>query len=138
MFDDLRHVPHQRTDGASVTSAAPATGRVPSFNELLPEFTGSLKRSIHAWRNPKAADHRRTISSTTPASVLRHLHTSRHSNAEDDPVKFVFHPEFVTQTGPLIDLDYAVCSRVSPGHLPQLLQAWGHADGMHRPRRCRR
>src|ERR1700759_1286200 len=39
-------------------------------------------------------------------AVLRHLRHRRLFNAADDPVKIVFHPEFLSATSPPLNLDY--------------------------------
>src|SRR5213078_506033 len=88
---------------------AAATGRVPSYQEIMPDDSQvRLKRAIHAWRNrrqPTIVTHDLFDDAGDP--ILRHLRHRGLFNAEDDPVKMVFHPEFVTATSPLINLDYA-------------------------------
>ena len=48
-------------------------------------------------------------------------------NSGDDPVKMVFHPQFVTQTGPLIHLDYEQFVRgCHMGVFPSYYEPWGY------------
>ena len=48
-------------------------------------------------------------------------------NAADDPVKVVFHPEFVTATSPLISLDYEQFVRgCHMGIFPSYYEPWGY------------
>jgi glycogen(starch) synthase len=59
--------------------------------------------------------------------ILRHLRHRGLFNAEDDPVKVVFHPEFVTATSPLINLDYPQFVRgCNLGIFPSYYEPWGY------------
>jgi glycogen(starch) synthase len=113
---------------------AVASGRVPTFNELIPEDAWvRLKRALHAQHRayqPPIVTHDLVDDANDP--VLNHLRHRHLFNAADDPVKVIFHPEFVTSTSPLIGPGLRpVRARLSPGDLPQLLRAVGlHTDGM--------
>jgi len=102
---------------------------VPSHQELMPDDAQvRLKRSIHAWRNrrqPTIVTHDLMDDSGDP--ILRHLRHRRLFNVEDDPVKMVFHPEFVTATSPLIHLDYPQFVRgCNLGIFPSYYEPWGY------------
>ena len=59
--------------------------------------------------------------------VLKHLRHRQLFNAADDPVKIVFHPEFVTATSPLIGLDYEQFVRgCHLGIFPSYYEPWGY------------
>src|SRR5206468_9710757 len=59
--------------------------------------------------------------------TLRHLRARRMFNGPDDPVKIVFHPEFVTMTSPLINLDYEQFVRgCHVGIFPSYYEPWGY------------
>jgi glycogen(starch) synthase len=130
MFDDLRNTCSaiQEQMGRRLFSSA-ATGRVPAYPELLPEDSQvRLKRAIHAWRNrrqPTIVTHDLFDDAGDP--ILRHLRHRGLFNAEDDPVKFVYHPEFVTATSPLINLDYTQFVRgCHLGIFPSYYEPWGY------------
>ena len=130
MFEDLRNScgEVQREIGRRLFNAA-ATGRVPTFQELLPDDAQvRLKRAIHAWRNrrqPTIVTHDLMDDAGDP--ILRHLRHRHLFNAEDDPVKMVFHPEFVTVTSPLIHLDYPQFVRgCNLGIFPSYYEPWGY------------
>ncbi len=130
MFDDLRATcaDIERAMGRRLFNAA-ATGRVPTFQELLPDDAQvRIKRSIHAWRNrrqPTIVTHDLMDDAGDP--ILRHLRHRHLFNAEDDPVKMVFHPEFVTATSPLIHLDYPQFVRgCNLGIFPSYYEPWGY------------
>jgi glycogen(starch) synthase len=59
--------------------------------------------------------------------VLKHLRHRRLFNSADDPVKIIFHPEFVTATSPLIGLDYEQFVRgCHLGVFPSYYEPWGY------------
>src|SRR5213076_3441146 len=58
---------------------------------------------------------------------LKHLRYRRLFNAADDPVKVIFHPEFVTATSPLLSLDYEQFVRgCHMGIFPSYYEPWGY------------
>jgi glycogen(starch) synthase len=106
-----------------------AGGRLPTYNELLPDDSQvRLKRALHAWRShrqPTIVTHDLADDANDP--VLKHLRTRGLFNAADDPVKIVFHPDFVTATSPLISLDYEHFVRgCHMGIFPSYYEPWGY------------
>ena len=109
--------------------AAAAHGRIPKAGELLADDAlVRLKRAVHAWRSgqpPAIVTHDLQDDATDP--VLKHLRYRGMFNSADDPVKMVFHPQFVTQTGPLINLDYEQFVRgCHMGIFPSYYEPWGY------------
>jgi glycogen(starch) synthase len=109
------------------TSAA--NGRIPTYGELVPEDSQvRLKRALHAWRShrqPLIVTHDLADDANDP--VLKHLRHRGMFNAADDPVKIVFHPEFVTATSPTISLDYEQFVRgCHMGLFPSYYEPWGY------------
>lgn len=130
MFDDLRNTcaDLERTMGRQLFLAA-ATGRLPTYQELIPEDAQvRLKRAIHAWRSqrqPVTVTHELVDAAGDP--VLRHLRHRGLGNAADDPVKVIFHPEFLTATSPLLSLDYEEFVRgCHVGIFPSSYEPWGY------------
>ncbi len=130
MFEDLKNICEdvERAMGRRLVHAA-ATGRLPSHQELLPEDAQvRLKRAMHAWRSsrqPTIVTHDLVDDANDP--VLKHLRYRGLFNAADDPVKIVFHPEFVTATSPLLNLDYEQFVRGSHlGIFPSYYEPWGY------------
>jgi glycogen(starch) synthase len=109
MFDELKAISRdiELQMGRRLFLAA-TTGRFPTFNELLPdEAQVRLKRAMHVWRSarqPAIVTH--DLHDDANDAVLRHLRHRRLFNAADDPVKVVFHPEFLSATAPPLNLDY--------------------------------
>lgn len=110
MFEDLKKTClEQEQQMGRRLFLATAHGRVPSaLSELIPEDNlVRLKRAIHAWRSnrqPSIVTHDVVDDASDP--VLCHLRHRNMFNSADDPVKMVFHPQFITATSPLISLDY--------------------------------
>ena len=130
MFDDLRHtcVQLQEQMGQRLFRSA-AAGGLPTYAELLPEDSQvRLKRALHAWRShrqPLIVTHDLWDDQNDP--ILKHLRHRGLFNAADDPVKIVFHPEFVTAIGPLINLDYEQFVRgCHMGIFPSYYEPWGY------------
>ncbi len=129
-MEDLRSFCEQMQEsmGRALFMAA-AAGRMITMNELLPEdSTVRLKRAIHAGRRyaqPNIVTHDLVDDANDP--VLQHLRHRQLFNAADDPVKMIFHPEFVTATSPLISLDYEQFVRgCHMGIFPSYYEPWGY------------
>ena len=130
MLDDLRSICTEVTEqmGHRLFYSA-ATHRMPTFAELLPEDSQvRLKRAVHAWRTnrqPLIITHDLQDDANDP--VLRHLRHRHLFNAQSDPVKIVFHPDFVSATSPIISLDYEQFVRgCHMGIFPSYYEPWGY------------
>ena len=100
-----------------------------NYGELLTEDSQvRLKRALHAWRShrqPLIVTHDLIDDGSDP--VLRHLRHRHLLNAADDPVKVVFHPQFVSATSPIISLDYEQFVRgCHMGIFPSYYEPWGY------------
>lgn len=130
MLSDLRNtcIELQQEMGRRLFSSC-ANGRIPGYQELLQEDSQvRLKRAIHAWRShyqPTIVTHDLVDDAGDP--TLKQLRYRGLFNAEDDPVKVVFHPEFVTAVSPLISLDYPQFVRgCNLGIFPSYYEPWGY------------
>jgi glycogen(starch) synthase len=130
MFDELRKtcVEMQEEMGRKLFLSAVA-GRIPTAAELLGEETQvRVKRAIHAWRSgrqPLIVTHDLWDDARDP--ILNHLRSRGLFNSADDPVKIIFHPEFVTATGPPINMDYEHFVRgCHMGVFPSYYEPWGY------------
>jgi glycogen(starch) synthase len=130
MFDELRktceQIEHQV--GRRLFREA-AAGHVSSEGDLLDgEDQMRLKQAIHAWRTgrqPPIVTHDLIDDAGDP--ILRHLRHRQLFNAADDPVKIVFHPQFVSATSPLISLGYENFVRgCHMGIFPSYYEPWGY------------
>ncbi len=130
MFDELHKTCEQIEEqiGRRLFLGA-ANGRISAPDDLLDEDDRvRLKQAIHAWRTgrqPPIVTHD-LIHDDTDA-ILQHLRHRGLFNSPDDPVKVVFHPQFVTATSPLISLDYEQFVRgCHLGIFPSYYEPWGY------------
>jgi glycogen synthase len=130
MFEDLRNTCSEleQSMGRKLFLAA-ATGRLPTYQELIPEDAQvRLKRVMHAWRTqrqPGTLTHDLVDEASDP--VVKHLKHRGLDNAADDPVKVIFHPEFLTATSPFLSLDYEDFVRgCHIGIFPSSYEPWGY------------
>lgn len=130
MFEDLKNVcgSLERQMGGRLFRSA-AQGRLPRMQDLLnDEELLRLRQSIQAWRTgpqPAIVTHDLVDDGNDP--VLQHFRHRHLFNAADDPVKVVFHPEFVTATSPLFNLDYQQFVRgCHMGVFPSYYEPWGY------------
>jgi glycogen(starch) synthase len=130
MFDDLRNTCEEIQEymGQRLFHSA-ANGRMPTFQELMPDDAQvRLKRGMHALRTsrqPLIVTHDLVDDASDP--VLQHIRARHLLNAGDDPVKMVFHPEFVTSTSPLLNMDYDQFVRGAHlGIFPSYYEPWGY------------
>ena len=106
-----------------------AAGRLPTFDELVDETARvRLKRIMQAWRSgplPTIVTHDLLDDAHDP--VLCHLRHRRLFNLEEDRVKVVFHPEFMSVTSPLLGMDYDQFVRgCHVGVFPSYYEPWGY------------
>jgi glycogen(starch) synthase len=130
LFDDLKDACQsvERQMGRRLFEAA-AHGRLADPKELIEEDSRvRLKRAMQVWRTsrrPLIVTHDLVDDAGDP--VLNHLRHRQLFNSADDPVKVVFHPEFVTATSPLIHLDYEQFVRgCHLGVFPSYYEPWGY------------
>jgi glycogen(starch) synthase len=130
MFEELRKTCDQiqRQIGGRLFRKA-AMGKIAASGELLDEDDiVRLKQVMHAWRNgrqPPIVTHDLVDDGGDP--IMQHLRHRGLFNAADDPVKVVFHPQFVTAISPLISLDYEQFVRgCHLGIFPSYYEPWGY------------
>jgi glycogen(starch) synthase len=130
MFEELKGVCRHLQDsiGDRLIHAA-AHGRLPVLDDLVDEDERvRLKQGIYAWRNgrqPPIVTHDLADDGGDP--ILRHLRHRQLFNSVDDPVKVIFHAQFMTATSPLIGLDYEQFVRgCHMGVFPSYYEPWGY------------
>ncbi|GAB4187929.1 MAG: hypothetical protein Kow00105_02630 [Phycisphaeraceae bacterium] len=106
-----------------------STGVIPDLNTLMDDYWRlRLRRAIHAWKSrtpPAIVTHDLVDDATDP--VLNQLRTCQLFNLEGDPVKVVFHPDFVQATNPLFGLEYDQFVRgCHLGVFPSYYEPWGY------------
>jgi glycogen(starch) synthase len=130
MLDELKGLCNdlQARVGQRMLSAL-VSGRVPQLDDLLPHDSQiQMKRAMYAFKRqglPSIVTHDLTNDGTD--AVLSHLRHRDLINRPNDPVKVVFHPEFMTATSPLLGLDYDQFVRgCHMGVFPSYYEPWGY------------
>jgi glycogen(starch) synthase len=128
-FEDLKTTCRdiERSLGQRILEVA-ARGRLPTYDEIFSdEIQLRLKRSIVARRTtqwPPVVTHDLWDDANDP--VMNHLRHRGLLNSPDDPVKVVFHPDFVSMTS-LLSLDYEQFVRgCHIGVFPSYYEPWGY------------
>jgi glycogen(starch) synthase len=108
---------------------AAASQRQLQRGELIDESVQiSLRRitaAMRRFRQPHIVTHDLTDDAHDP--TLNHLRARHMVNFAGDPVKVVFHPQFVTSTSPLLGLDYDQFIRgCHLGVFPSYYEPWGY------------
>lgn len=108
---------------------AATKGGIPDFNSLMDDYWRlRLRRTIAAWRSdvpPAIVTHDLVDDANDP--VLKQLRSCYLLNSESDPVKVVFHPDFVRATSPLFAVEYDQFVRgCHLGVFPSFYEPWGY------------
>ena len=130
MFEELRDtcmdIKEQMGHNLFMTAAR---GRMPSAQEILTDDNAvRLKRVMHAYRTgrqPTIVTHEMVDDANDP--VLKQLRDRQLFNHPEDPVKVIFHPDFVSATSPLWRIDYEQFVRgCHIGVFPSYYEPWGY------------
>lgn len=128
-FEDLKATCREmeHTLSQRILDAA-ARGRMPRFEDIFTsDLELGLKRSILARKTsqwPPVVTHDMWDDANDP--VLKHLRHRNLLNSPNDPVKVVFHPDFVSLTS-LFSLDYDQFVRgCHMGIFPSYYEPWGY------------
>jgi len=108
---------------------ASSTGQLPDFNTLIGEsFLMRLRRIMQAWRTnrlPLIVTH--DLYDQGRDEVLNQLRQNNMVNNADDPVKIIYHPDFITMADPLFGIDYDQFVRgCHLGLFPSYYEPWGY------------
>jgi glycogen(starch) synthase len=108
---------------------AVTAGSLPDLNSLVDDYWRlRLRRTMHAWRRglpPLIVTHDLIDDATDP--VLQQLRTCQLFNRQEDPVKVVYHPDFITASNPLWGMDYDQFVRgCHLGVFPSYYEPWGY------------
>jgi glycogen(starch) synthase len=128
-FEDLKATCREmeRTLSNRILEAA-ARGKLPTYQDIFTDdIQLSLKRSILARKTtqwPPVVTH--DLWDESSDQVMNHLRHRNLLNAPDDPVKVVFHPDFISMTS-LLGLDYDQFVRgCHMGIFPSYYEPWGY------------
>ena len=130
MFDELENVCNAVSEQMKPSLLEfTARGIMPELSELMSEYDRlRIKRIQHAWKKqgwPSICTHDMIYDGEDP--VLNQLRASHLLNSPEDPVKVIFHPEFLNATAPLLGMDYDQFVRgCHLGIFPSYYEPWGY------------
>jgi len=107
-----------------------AEGKTPRISDFLSEYDQlRLRRLTYAWKQgnrwPLAVTHDLVGEGADP--VVKQLRTCQLLNQPENPVKIIYHPDFVSATSPIIGLDYDQFVRgCHLGVFPSYYEPWGY------------
>ena len=107
-----------------------AMGKIPALEELVDDYWRlRLRRLMHAWKTtkmPTVVTH--DLVDDTHDEILNQIRSCSLFNLPGDPVKVVYHPDFVTTNDPLFGMDYDQFVRgCHLGIFPSSYEPWGYA-----------
>ena len=102
---------------------------LPDLNTFVDEYWKlRYRRTLQSWKskkNPFVVTH--SLQNEEDDDILKMLHTKKLENSGDDPVKIVYHPDFITTTNPLFGMDYNQFVRgCHLGIFPSYYEPWGY------------
>jgi len=130
MFNELRDTCRSiREDMGRALFQTVAQGRLPALDDLLDEYARiRLKRMMHGWiqgGQPTIVTH--DLEDDLQDPILCHLRKRQLFNAPDDPVKVVYHPDFITSVSPIFGIEYDHFVRgCNLGVFPSYYEPWGY------------
>lgn len=101
----------------------------PNLNEFVTEYWKlRYRRILQSWKtrkNPLVVTH--TLMNEGQDEILNFLKTKKMSNGQQDPVKIVYHPDFISTSNPLFGMDYNQFVRgCHLGIFPSYYEPWGY------------
>lgn len=107
-----------------------STGKFPAIEELVDDYWRlRLRRLMHVWRSssmPTVVTH--DLMDDNHDEILNQIRSCSLINLPGDPVKVVYHPDFVTTNDPLFGMDYDQFVRgCHLGIFPSAYEPWGYA-----------
>ncbi len=130
ILDELRDVSHRigRDVGERLFRSS-AAGKIPELDNLVEEYWRLRHRRVaHGLRTtrlPAVSTH--VIEDAESDPILSHARALGLTNAESDPVKLVYHPEFINPVSPLWAMDYEQFVRgCHLGIFPSSYEPWGY------------
>lgn len=103
--------------------------RLPELNDFVDEYWKlRYRRTIQSWKStklPLPVTHK--LVNEEQDDILQFLVRRNLLNREEDKVKIVYHPDFITSTNPLFGMDYSQFVRgCHLGIFPSYYEPWGY------------
>lgn len=102
---------------------------LPDLNSFVDDYWKlRYRRTLQSWKtkkNPSVVTHK--LVQEESDEILTALRAKRFSNSEKDPVKVVYHPDFINISSPLFGMDYNQFVRgCHLGIFPSYYEPWGY------------
>ena len=119
----------QIRDQLFYTTAASESYKLPDLNQMVDEYWKlRLRRTVQSWKTeeaPPLVTH--NLVDAANDDILNFLATSNLQNRQEDRVKVVYHPQFISPTNPLFGIEYAQFIRgCHLGIFPSYYEPWGY------------
>ena len=121
----------QETIGDQLFYSAATTenSNLPSLNDFVSDYWKfRYKKTIQSWKSdhlPILVTH--NLKDDVNDQILQSVRERQLFNYESDPVKIVYHPDFIDSTNPLFKLDYQQFVRgCHLGIFPSYYEPWGY------------
>lgn len=103
--------------------------KLPDLNEFVDEYWKlRYRRTIQSWKTdklPLVITH--NLVEEKNDEILQFLNARKLLNAEEDKVKIVYHPDFISSTNPLFGMEYLHFVRgCNLGIFPSYYEPWGY------------
>ena len=103
--------------------------RLPPLNDMVDDYLRlRYRRTIQSWKSdslPSVVTHNMTDDNND--EILNFLRRANLFNHQDDRVKFVYHPDFISSSNPLFRMEYGDFVRgCHMGIFPSYYEPWGY------------
>jgi glycogen(starch) synthase len=103
--------------------------RLPNLNDFVDEYWKlRYRRTIQSWqtsKTPLVVTHE--LVDEKNDEILNFLNKRKMLNAKEDPVKIIYHPDFISSINPLFGMDYMDFVRgCNLGIFPSYYEPWGY------------
>ncbi len=111
------------------STAANAQYYLPDLNQMVDDYWKlRLRRTLQSWKTddlPPAVTH--DLVNPQNDDILKYLAQSELQNRQEDRVKVVYHPQFISPTNPLFGIEYSQFVRgCHLGIFPSYYEPWGY------------
>jgi glycogen(starch) synthase len=103
--------------------------QLPNLNEFVDEYWKlRYRRIVQSWKtkkNPTVVTHK--LANEEQDEILNFVNAKALLNHPDDPVKIIYHPDFINSSNPLFGMDYNQFVRgCHLGIFPSYYEPWGY------------
>jgi glycogen synthase len=111
------------------SAAASLDYKLPYLNEFVSDYWRlRLRRTLQTWQskgNPPMVTH--DLVNPQRDEIMNFAQTAKLTNHADDPVKIIYHPDFISPMNPLFGIEYADFVRgCHLGVFPSYYEPWGY------------